>query len=79
MRRFTILAVLCTVQSLQPRRAELGKGLARRGSHGTEGEEYGGAGFQELKMQQQWAGVAEVEVEVAEVVGGQALGRGCSR
>lgn len=74
MRRFTILAVLCTVQSLQPGRAELGKGLARRGSHGTDGEEYGGTGFQELRMRQ-WAGVAVVAV--LEVVGGQALGRGC--
>lgn len=61
------------MQSLQPGRAELGKGLARRGSHGTESEEYGGTGLQKLEMQQQWAGVAVVVV--LEVVGKQALGR----
>lgn len=62
------------MQSLQPGRAELGKGLACRGSHGTEGEEYGGTGLQKLKMQQQWFGVGVVVVVVVVLeVGRRAL------
>jgi hypothetical protein len=44
MRLFTILSVLCALESLQPGRAELGKRLARRGSHGQEDGKCGDKG-----------------------------------